>query len=144
MKKQLFAVAAATLIYFASAAVCQAQQPMLSVNIPFEFQAGNKILPPGEYRIETVYPGAGTLQRLLQVNGSASTVISTLPLEAKHGTPEPKLMFHRYGDSFFLTQIWTGESMGRQLFESNREKEISRWEGSGELALLLHPTDVRP
>jgi len=68
----------------------------------------------------------------------------TLPVESKHGIPEPKLIFHRYGQTYFLSRIWTGESMGRQLFESNREKEISRWDANGELALVLPAAVVMP
>ncbi|HXZ12055.1 MAG TPA: hypothetical protein VEG64_06660 [Candidatus Sulfotelmatobacter sp.] len=144
MKKHLLAVAAATIISFASAGVCHAQQAVLAVNIPFEFQAGNQTLPPGDYRIETVRTGAGAMQRLRLVDSSASKVVMTLPVESKHGIPEPKLIFHRYGQTYFLSQIWTGESMGRQLFESNREKEISRWDANGELALVLPATAVMP
>ena len=36
----------------------------------------------------------------------------------------PKLVFHKYGDQYFLSQIWDGQNdTGIQLAESKREKE---------------------
>ena len=144
MKKQLFAVATAILFSVVTAGVCYAQQPVLAVNIPFAFQAGNQTLPAGEYRVETVLTGSGNLQRLRQVNGDASMIVSTMSVEPKKGKVDPELVFNRYGQKYFLAQIWTGGPQGHQLFKSNREKEIARGEESAEIALLLHPTDVRP
>ena len=144
MKKQLFAVAAAILISLMAAGASYAQQPVLAVDIPFEFQAGNQLMPPGHYHIENVALGVSTLQRLMRDDGSASTVLSTLTVESKHGTPEPMLVFHRYGQDFFLSQIWTGGNQGRKLYESNREKEIARADQYNEIALLFTPTTAKP
>jgi hypothetical protein len=67
-----------------------------------------------------------------------------MSVEARNGIPNPELVFNRYGQTYFLSQIWTGGDQGRQLFKSNREKEILRGEPRTEIALLLHPTSVRP
>ena len=35
-----------------------------------------------------------------------------------------KLVFHRYGNRYFLTQVWSaGSSLGRELPKSAKEKE---------------------
>jgi hypothetical protein len=37
-----------------------------------------------------------------------------------------KLVFHRYGDRYFLAQVWTaGSDQGRELPKSRRETEIA-------------------
>ena len=37
----------------------------------------------------------------------------------------PKLIFHKYGDQYFLSQIWYGDShYGVGFAESKREKEV--------------------
>jgi hypothetical protein len=37
-----------------------------------------------------------------------------------------KLVFHRYGSQYFLTQIWTaGNARGKELPESGREREVA-------------------
>lgn len=144
MKMKLFAGAAALLLSVVAAGNCFAQQPALSVNIPFAFQAGSQTLPAGEYRVETVLNSSGCMQRIRQVNGGASAVMVTISVDSSKGAPEPELLFNRYGDKYFLWQIWTGDDSGRQLFKSHREKELALESVSGEIALLLHPLELRP
>jgi hypothetical protein len=144
MKTKLFAVVAALLLSAVATSVCYAQQTALAVTIPFAFQAGNQTMPAGEYRVESVLTGTGQLQRLRQVNGSAVMIVSTMSVEARNGNPNPGLVFNRYGQIYFLSQIWIEGDQGHQLFKSNREKEIMRGEWRTEIALLLYPTSVRP
>ena len=144
MKTKLFAVVSALLLSVVATSVCYAQQAALTATIPFAFQAENQTMPAGEYHVESVLTGTGRLQRLRQVNGSAVMIVSTMSVEARNGIPNPELVFNRYGQTYFLSQIWTGGDQGRQLFKSNREKEILRGEPRAEIALLLHPTSVRP
>lgn len=38
-----------------------------------------------------------------------------------------KLVFNRYDDQYFLSQVWTsGNSYGRGLFKSSRERSLGR------------------
>jgi len=143
MKKQLLAVAAGLVMSILAADVCYAQQGVLTVNIPFEFQAGNKSLPPGEWSVETVLTGEGALLRLRQVKGEASILFSTITVESKHASPGPKLVFHRYSKNLFLAQIWMA-GKGHQLVESDRERRIARGEKGSEVALRLPPADAKP
>jgi hypothetical protein len=42
-------------------------------------------------------------------------------------TDKTKLVFNRYGDRYFLSQIWmNGATLGHQLPKSSREKEIAK------------------
>jgi hypothetical protein len=144
MKTKLLAFTAALLLSGLATGICYAQQPVLAVNIPFAFQAGDQILPAGEYRLEPATSGAGQFERLRQVDGDAVLIVSTIPVQSKTENPDPALIFHRYGQTYFLAQIWTGGATGRQLLKSDREKEMARGEESSELALLLHPTFAGP
>ncbi len=143
MKTKLFAVAVALLLSALATGTSYAQQAELSVKIPFAFQAGNHTMPAGEYLVKSVTDGSGTVQRLRQVDGSAVMNVLTLSVETRNGNPSPKLVFNRYGETYFLAQIWTG-SQGHQLSRSNREKEIAREEGRTEIALSLPPAAVKP
>ena len=41
------------------------------------------------------------------------------------GIPHAKLVFHKYGDQYFLAEIWDGQSrIGIAFPESKREKEL--------------------
>jgi hypothetical protein len=139
MKTKIFALATALLLSGLAAGISYAEPPVLITNIPFAFQVGNQTLPPGDYRLETESTGSARFQVLREVDTNRVVILSTLPAAAR---PEgdPMLLFHRYGQTYFLSQIWNGTTDGLQLPESKREKEMARWEWSSELSLLLHPT----
>jgi hypothetical protein len=144
MKTKLSFVAVALLFSVITTGSCYAQQTGLDVKIPFAFQAGNHTLPAGEYRVERAIKGTELSQRIRQVDGDAVTTVQTMLVEAKTGNPNPKLVFNRYGHAYFLSQIWTGDARGRQLFKSDHEKEMARQEKRTGIALLLQPTSSRP
>jgi|SRR5271157_769178 len=139
MKTKIFALATALLLSGLAASISYAEPPVLVTNIPFEFQIGNQTLPPGDYRVETEVTGSAKFQFLRQVDTNRVVILSTLPVESKAEGGDPMLIFHRYGQTYFLSRIWNGTAEGRELPESNREKEMARWEWRSELSLLLHP-----
>jgi hypothetical protein len=111
----------------ASTRVAQAQtQVPLAVNIPFDFVAGDKTLPAGEYIVS--FTGFGHTLRLLdRHDADASALMNTIQVYANDSPAESKLVFNRYGDRYFLSQIWSaGNSQGRQLIKSAREKEVAQ------------------
>lgn len=140
MKTKIFALATALLLSGLAAGLSYAEPPVLVTNIPFEFSVGNQTLPPGDYRVETQLTGSARMQLLRQVDTNRVVILSTLPVESKAENTDPMLIFHRYGQAYFLAQIWNGGQIGQELPESNREKEMARWEWSSELSLLLQPT----
>src|SRR5262250_3287241 len=98
----------------------QAQSVRLKADVPFAFAVGKTALPAGEYRIDSL----GTENRVLLIrsmdqNAQASTISNTgRSLEKSDQT---KLVFHRYGDRYFLAEIWVqGYSSGHQLPQSKR------------------------
>jgi hypothetical protein len=122
----------------ASTRVAQAQE-LLVVNIPFDFVAGNMTLPAGEYSIKVSAPE----RTLLLIDGkdaAASSFLNTNAVATTEIQTESKLIFNRYGDRYFLSQVWTeGNSRGRQLLKSPREKEmaqIAKIETQGQVTLV--------
>ena len=125
MKTRALVMAALmALTAMASTRVAQAQE--LVVNIPFDFVAGKTTLPAGEYSIKVSSP-EGTLLLLDRKDAAASAFISTNAVVKAEIQTESKLTFNRYGDRYFLSQVWTeGNSQGRQLLKSAREKEMAQ------------------
>jgi hypothetical protein len=121
----------------ASTRVAQAQE--LVVNIPFDFVAGKTTLPAGEYSIKVSSP-EGTLLLLDRKDAAASAFMTTNAVVKAEIQTESKLTFNRYGDRYFLSQVWTeGYSQGRQLSKSAREKEmaqIAKMETQGQVTLV--------
>jgi hypothetical protein len=99
MKKQRSwkVVAIATALLAASNAVGQANRSDAIAEIPFAFTLASHTLQPGRY---TVTRMSDTLFRISSSHNESVVVLAT---KVESGTPEDtaKLVFHRYGDSYF-------------------------------------------
>jgi hypothetical protein len=114
-------VMAATVL--ASARVASAQQHLI-VTVPFDFAAGTSSLPAGDY---TVQAEANGILRILNRDNTKISMFVPANVAVGNGIQtQSKLVFNRYGDRYFLSQVWTeGDSRGKQLMKSDREKEIA-------------------
>jgi hypothetical protein len=133
MKLSRWAVAVGVLFTTMVAGQCRAQS--LRVNIPFDFVVGNTTLPAGEYALRPLSP-VGSIVGIKQVDGSAAMIVVTRPADQTGQTTEARLIFHRYGNECFLSQIWTGVN-GLQLNKSKREQEMAVVGRPAEFALTL-------
>jgi hypothetical protein len=136
MKTKIMAMAGAILISMIAAGECWAQSRSLEVNVPFAFEVGNKTLPAGGYRVESVATGTGSIEVLRGNSGGVRLTISTMTTISNSGTPPSALVFHRYGGRYFLAQIRTGDGHTREVFPSQQEKELARSKPGVEVALL--------
>lgn len=114
-------------VAFASAlASVSAQTPghNITASIPFEFNVGDKTLPAGQYAIGRINSD-GTQLRISNREESASRL--TQAVQANEPKEESVLVFKRYGERYFLSQVWmVGEREGRQMLKSNSEKAMEQ------------------
>ncbi|MCA1556979.1 MAG: hypothetical protein LC731_00370 [Acidobacteria bacterium] len=130
MREQIFK--AATLfvsiiaLAFASAMAANAQNPRnLVVNIPFDFTVKGRTLPAGEYIIRRASTADKTSLTMQRRDGKANAIVLTKPVENNEIQGQSKLVFSRYGEHYFLSQIWTsGDSEGRELFKTKQERSL--------------------
>ena len=107
----------------AAASLFGQYSPQIRVKVPFSFTAGGRTLPAGEYLVETRQLPNSALVRSSD-SGRAMVILLTNPSQARGSAPETCLMFHRYGDRYFLHQIWTaGNDVGQELPQSRAETE---------------------
>lgn len=107
---------------FLAAHTVDAQEPVL-VNIPFAFTAGKMTLPAGEYRVQKAAQGSATLL-IQRTDRTAATFVTSNEVTVNRPQAQSKLIFHCYGDRYFLSQVWVaGDSHGRELLPSAKEKE---------------------
>jgi hypothetical protein len=100
-------------------------QTLTRVNIPFEFSIGNSTLPAGEYTVGPVFAGNSTVLAIHSLDWRKQIVMQTSAAESAKGPSENKLVFRRYGDQYFLSQIWAkGQALALPV--SNREREMAR------------------
>jgi len=143
MKKQILAVAAA-LVFTALAPAQSHAQQVTQAKIPFAFQAGNTMMPAGEYQIQRALPSTKALQQIRRTDSSASTFVLTNVVESRDKNADSKLIFHCYSNECFLSQIWVGSGQGLKLMPSRREKEVSLAKTKNELAVVALPLTVTP
>lgn len=99
--------------------------------VPFAFNVGNKTLPAGEYTVKVLNPNSD--RQVLQVrskDGKSSALIQTNGVKADDQA-NAKLVFHRYGDTYFFAQAqMAGDSTRlaavRTSAERNKGLEIAR------------------
>jgi len=94
--------------------------------IPFDFSVGDKTFPAGVYSVTRVNQEKIML-RLSSKDGGESINIITNQVQAKEYPKTGKLIFRRYGETYFLSQIWEiDEIQGRQLLKSRTERSVER------------------
>jgi hypothetical protein len=96
-------------------------------NIPFSFIVGGKTLPAGEYTVEPNRRDFDKVWLVQSRDGRTSCLFTTMPVRANQTQEETKLVFHKYGDQYFLSRIWTpGGNTGRELLMPRLERELAK------------------
>jgi hypothetical protein len=96
-----------------------AQAADVKAKVPFSFAVNKKVLPPGPYAISPT--GVSSVM----VVGTGTGALTTSQRTESAKADSPKLVFHRYGDTYILREIWTGGGEGRLLPEPRRERELA-------------------
>ena len=100
-----------------------AQVRTVKANVPFDFVAGAKTMPAGEYSF--ALNGAGAL-RIANTGGSEVAGVIAAPVAGNDNTT-PRLLFHRYSHRAFLAEVWIGEmSVSHRLYASSAELEYAK------------------
>ena len=115
-----------------------AQTMRFKANIPFEFVAGTRTLPAGDYVIDTT--PAQSVVRVWNENTHDSFAILSNSVSEPFvsSNPEAKLIFHRYGNQYFLSQVWDGyNDVGRKIPMGNSERALSAMSRTPATLVLL-------
>jgi hypothetical protein len=125
MSKRNVLLALTALLITAGSAFAQSAK----FNVPFQFTIDKMLMPAGNYSIKSANP-AWQSSGVLIIQGVGSTArsrfLNTNPLQSVGAQDQSKLVFHCYGDSCFLSQVWTGDNVGRQLRMSSYELELAK------------------
>jgi hypothetical protein len=98
--------------------------PVVAAEIPFDFVVGSKALPLGKYTVRPLTQQAVMIQ---SEDTQSSAIVLTTAVQAPKTLETGKLVFNRYGDQYFLSQIWTvGNNTGRELSKSKLEREVAK------------------
>jgi hypothetical protein len=138
MSKIRAALVVALAVTFGST-VLQAQYQTLrtQVHVPFAFEVGLAHFAPGTYVLNDPQ------ERILSVRGSSGKAFAMDSLEITPSpAPESKVVFHRYGDRYFLREVWTkGKTDHLRCPESKAEHRV-RVQQAATDASIATPTNV--
>ena len=98
-------------------------QSRVQADVPFAFSLQGKAMPAGNYEIIALSDRAIEVRNL----NTRRSQFLLKPMSVQSSREQgPMLVFHKYGDQYFLSQIWNGGShYGVGFAESEREKEVS-------------------
>jgi hypothetical protein len=108
----------------------------IRVNIPFDFAAGRVQLKAGEYIVRPSSEGIVVLRRIK--DRTDTFVFAPNTIQRPENNLSGKLVFHRYGNEYFLAELWTSKStVGRSVNKTVSERRLAR-----QLATVKRPTEL--
>jgi hypothetical protein len=114
-----------------------AQTTQLKVAVPFEFIAGDTVLPAGNYDVESIDTWGGKALSIHNVTSNAGTLLLSNSCQLAKTADSNKLVFYRYGQRYFLAEIWTaGTNIGRKMSLNRRQSELARNQQKSEVVLM--------
>ena len=120
--KRITAIALLAIANFAMAGTSFAQSTGVRANVPFDFTVGNRLLPAGTYTIKE----RSDHVILIQNHDKPIAALSLVNGDSNRSPNGGKLMFHRYGSQYFLSEIlcdWA--NMNLQVPTSKTEKKTA-------------------
>ncbi len=120
-KKTLSTVLAASLLATLAAAFVYAAHPAtISAKVPFAFSVGGKSFPEGDYVLRQHTDG---VIEIVGPNGK-NYVSRTFPGKSEVREGVVKIVFHRYDDVYFISEVFDGTARtGLKFPVSRQEKE---------------------
>ncbi len=96
----------------------------ISLHVPFAFTVGKQVLPAGTYDVR---PLSSTRVALVDRENRRTTMILAMAAQAAEMATTAKLVFHRYGDQYFLAEVWTPErNQHHELYTSPAEQKLQK------------------
>jgi len=125
MKKHIYIASLVLVVLVAISAQAQSRSnQQLRFHVPFAFNAGNKVLPAGDYRVTIVNPSSDHSVLRITSSDGKSSMIQTTDVEG-WASSKAKLSFRHYGDRYFLAQVWmAGEATGLVAPTAKSEKTL--------------------
>ena len=115
-----------TLAFVSAVASASGQTRLSGADIPFDFVAANRTLPAGQYDVVNGSSGQ-EIVKMISAEKGGSVFTLTNAIIANERAEQSKLVFRRYGNRYFLSEIWVaGETVGRKLLKSREEKKMER------------------
>jgi len=96
----------------------------VQAQVPFQFMVGDRVVPAGECIVQEATMAAETIM-IRSKYSKVSLFAAAAPIESVQEGARSALVFHKYGDRYFLSQVRVeGSNTVYQLPESKAEAEL--------------------
>jgi hypothetical protein len=125
MKKHGVAVLAALAVLVALTMPSFAQHAeLMKIDVPFNFFVENQRMPEGSYTIQPIQNGTLLIR---SADGKFTSTVLSLPAPLATTATASQVVFYRYGDNYFLAQLWMqGQNTGREVLKGRVESVLAR------------------
>ena len=102
----------------------QSSSSIVTADIPFDFIVGGQTLPSGKYTVGSATSlSSGTL-RIRSRDGKSSAIRNSNLVTERNQGRQARMVFHRYGQQYFLAEVYSGDNFGRQLLQCKMERNL--------------------
>ncbi len=96
----------------------------IEVNVPFDFIAGKRSFEAGTYSLSRMSDGNLLIR---SADGKGNTIVQApVGIVGRDYISNERLVFIRYGNQYFLSEVWLKGGIGRQLLPFDTEKKVAR------------------
>ncbi|HEX5734743.1 MAG TPA: hypothetical protein VF131_18065 [Blastocatellia bacterium] len=132
MKKQVYSIFAISVLLLAASVIPANAQAarLIGANIPFNFVVKDKVLPAGDYILEPIQVGASQALKIQSADGHITAIVPVRSVGTKAIGDDSKLVFNRFGDQYFLSQVFGLEGRASYaLHKSSAEERLAKEKG---------------
>ena len=129
MRRIFTAIVATAFLALTITAPARAQLPgtAMRADIPFDFIVNGKTLPAGNYEVKRLNDEPEGLIIRSVDNKHDHAVFETESTQQNRMPRHDQIVFDRYGDTYFLSEVLTGGmETGRRLAPTRAERELKR------------------
>ena len=102
--------------------------------VPFQFHVGNTTLPAGKYLIHQIDDSDLMVMQISSVDGKVSALFNVEPTEAKSAPEKTELIFNKYRDRYFLSEMFDEENADGNKLVTSRDEKLASKESGAEVA----------
>jgi hypothetical protein len=128
MRTRVFTISVLfSLFVLLASASAFAQGDGVEAKIPFDFIAGKKLLPAGDYTIKRGVEDQRDLLLIRGVDHQEAVFIFAEDVRADETPTQTDLVFNQVGDEYFLSQVWVaGQDIGREIPKPRAERKLEQ------------------
>ena len=110
-------------------------------NVPFDFTVQTANMPAGQYALQTLPGPSGVIQIINNKTGKSVLVLAPTAHSTYMGkeSESGKIIFHRYGDQYFFSEVWTANGPRGRTEPPKLERELRASTAGTEMASVNIP-----